>query len=812
MKKLFAVLLVFTSVLFSQWTEVQLLPFEGTFSGFYMSDSLHITAVYYHNTGFVVKSSDGGRNWTIKHDIPITDISNVSFIDDNNIFIASSTPSTFLKTTDGGATWTAITIPDRFSSLLQIQFFDQNFGYALTSYASGNFTYQMIIKTENGGQSWVMLDSTIKTIRNISFKDRQLGWVFGSSVYKTTNGGATFSSQFIPFGFSNPTSIDILNDTMMILGGGRLVQPSPWEIYYEPMIAGSTDSGTNWNQIHIFAQQNFRGIVNNIHFIDENRAFGTLHTGGIMYTTNKGLSWDRGLYPQRAYQYSDAKVFNNRIYGSGPGSLFLASGEDISLPWEVRLNHLPSPPLSAAFHDPGYAIISTQPIYQQSAKLLISTDRGENWVVKPSMGGNVLDIEISHDSLVYSVTANSIYKSDLKCENFTLISSFSGVQLKDMQVLSNGDLWVCANKNLMLSTDHGVNWTIKLAVTTENFVKIQFLPDGTGYASNGELYKSTDYGENWSKLGFQSASISDFQFYDSNNGLVAGFNSQVYRTRDGGVNFELVNIPGMYGARNVYCKDSLNFFVGANKLHSTYDGGWSWKVNEFSEIYTSKYFTRMHMFDHFEGLFVSSTLDVWRTWNRGNTPVELSLFSALPFGNKVVLQWTTETETNNMGFEIERKYKYGDWKKIAFSKGSGTSTRKIFYGYDDYELKAPAILYYRLKQIDYNGEFEYSNEVEVLLGEVPENYSIQQNYPNPFNPSTKVTFSLPEENKVVIRVFNAMGEQVREIERGILSHGYFEQDFEMGTESSGMYFCQVLCTNTISGRTISLTVKMVLMK
>ncbi len=119
-------------------------------------------------------------------------------------------------------------------------------------------------------------------------------------------------------------------------------------------------------------------------------------------------------------------------------------------------------------------------------------------------------------------------------------------------------------------------------------------------------------------------------------------------------------------------------------------------------------------------------------------------FSAIPFGNKVVLQWTTETETNNMGFEIERRDKYGDWKKIAFSKGSGTSTHKIYYGYDDYEPKAPAILYYRLKQIDYNGEFEYSNEVEVLLGEIPENYSIQQNYPNPFNPSTKVTFSLPE--------------------------------------------------------------------
>jgi len=85
-------------------------------------------------------------------------------------------------------------------------------------------------------------------------------------------------------------------------------------------------------------------------------------------------------------------------------------------------------------------------------------------------------------------------------------------------------------------------------------------------------------------------------------------------------------------------------------------------------------------------------------------------------------------------------------------------------------------------------------------------------YPNPFNPSTKVTFSLPEENKVVIRVFNPMGELVNEINRGILPHGNFEQDIEMITQSSGMYFCQVLCTNTISGRTKSMTIKMALMK
>jgi len=95
--------------------------------------------------------------------------------------------------------------------------------------------------------------------------------------------------------------------------------------------------------------------------------------------------------------------------------------------------------------------------------------------------------------------------------------------------------------------------------------------------------------------------------------------------------------------------------LSANELYSTYDGGWLWKVNEFATQPFNKTFKWMYLFDHFDGIVLGSGKEtLFITSNRGNTPVELSLFSALPFGNKVVLQWTTETETNNMGFEIER--------------------------------------------------------------------------------------------------------------------------------------------------------------
>jgi hypothetical protein len=337
--------------------------------------------------------------------------------------------------------------------------------------------------------------------------------------------------------------------------------------------------------------------------------------------------------------------------------------------------------------------------------------------------------------------------------------------------------------------------------------------DGTYYAQGSFLYKSTNFGETWEILNLPFDYVDQIEFYDSKNGYVKG-GGNFYRTKDGAMTFTVVTFPGITNPFQIYCHNAYHYHLRASSAtYSSYDGGLSWQLNEFYPVTPPYGFQFMHMFDEFEGIGIHPYYEgIWITKNRGNTPVELSTFSAIPLGDKVVLQWTTVTETNNMGFEIERKFKDGSWEKIGSVKGNGTVTQKVHYSFDDHTVPGEGIYNYRLKQIDYNGAFEYSKEVEVIFGEVPEDYSIQQNYPNPFNPSTKINFSLPEENKVVIRIFNPMGELVQEINRGTLSHGYFEQDIKMGSNPSGMYFCQVLCTNTKTERTKSLTIKMVLMR
>ena len=811
MKKLFIILLVFNSVLFSQWSEVDIYPFSGQITGFHLTDSLNITAVYHDDSSAVIRSSDGGQTWSLVAKTPLSYADEVSFIDKDTFYIAGGRPAPIYKTFDGGLTWSEAPLPSWYSSVGHIQFFDSKFGYALLYPTASSYT--VMIKTTNGGQNWLMIDSTYYSNRNFKFINRQEGWIFGSQLRHTTNGGLSFSQINLPPGLDNCASLDIISDSFIVIGASKIVEIPPYFHEYAPYMAFSTDKGNSWN-VQDFSGTYLRGIPYDLCFLDENTAISILSNGtGVIYTTDKGVNWSGGLPPARSYKYNDMKILDNRVYVAGSGSVFLVSGTNIVDPWDLRLENIVLDHRGFDAMNPGSIVIGTYNPGSTKSKLYVSIDRGRNWKTEyfPDVAGMV--VEIASDSLVLISSVDQIYKSDISCKVFQPLGPRFSSSIQEIKVAPNGNIVVGTLRELQLSTDNGQTWSTKLLNTTRSYNSINMFADGTGFVVGDDLYRTSDHGYTWTGLGISGFTPKHAGFYDGQNGFIVGSNQKIYRTRNAGITFEEVTFPGLTQASYIYCFDSLSYYLPGNKLFSTYDGGLSWKENDTKGLIGNSFYN-IYMFDHLDGVAMNfyGVPGIWATHNRGNTPVELSLFSALPFGNKVVLQWTTETETNNMGFEIERKYRNGEWKKIAFSKGSGTSTRKIFYGYDDYEPKAPAILYYRLKQIDYNGEFEYSNEVEVLLGEIPENYAIQQNYPNPFNPSTKVTFSLPEENKVVIKVFNAMGEQVKEIDRGVLSHGYFEQDFEMGTESSGMYFCQVLCTNTISGRTKSLTIKMVLMK
>ena len=179
----------------------------------------------------------------------------------------------------------------------------------------------------------------------------------------------------------------------------------------------------------------------------------------------------------------------------------------------------------------------------------------------------------------------------------------------------------------------------------------------------------------------------------------------------------------------------------------------------------------------------------------GITPVELQSFTAEVLEGTVQLNWTTSTETNNSGFELLRFAQNDNvWNKLGFVPGQGTTTEPQFYSFTD-EAVEPGTYQYRLKQIDFDGSFEYTNIVEVTV-EGPTEFSLSQNCPNPFNPSTKIKFEIPGQARndnalVLLKVYDLLGKEVATLVNEEKPAGEYEVEFNGANLPSGIYFYQL---------------------
>ena len=191
-------------------------------------------------------------------------------------------------------------------------------------------------------------------------------------------------------------------------------------------------------------------------------------------------------------------------------------------------------------------------------------------------------------------------------------------------------------------------------------------------------------------------------------------------------------------------------------------------------------------------------------------PVELTSFTASITQGNVHLNWTTATELNNLGFEIHRKIIReeieGEWVTIGYREGAGTTTEPQEYSYVDDISSIPATsLAYRLKQIDFLGSYEYSDEVFVG-NPAPVDYAIQQNYPNPFNPVTTISYSLPVKSQVDLVIYNTLGEKVNQLVKEEKEAGNHQIEFDATTLPSGVYFYRLQAGSFVE------TKKMVLLR
>ncbi len=195
-------------------------------------------------------------------------------------------------------------------------------------------------------------------------------------------------------------------------------------------------------------------------------------------------------------------------------------------------------------------------------------------------------------------------------------------------------------------------------------------------------------------------------------------------------------------------------------------------------------------------------------------PVELVSFSAAMQNGIINLSWTTATEKNNYGFEVQRKYTAGDWQDIGFVKSQGNSLSITNYSYQD-NLDTSAfvgVIYYRLKQMDLNGNAQYLKQTEINIDILPKSYSLFNNYPNPFNPSTVIKYALPVDSRVTVKVYNIVGQLVKTLVNFNQTAGEHKVLFNADGLPSGVYF-DYISTQSLDGNQSFTTVKkMMLLK
>ena len=189
-------------------------------------------------------------------------------------------------------------------------------------------------------------------------------------------------------------------------------------------------------------------------------------------------------------------------------------------------------------------------------------------------------------------------------------------------------------------------------------------------------------------------------------------------------------------------------------------------------------------------------------------PVELTSFNAIAKGKGVELAWHTANETNNYGFEVERKMsslvfaRDDDWSKIGFVEGNGTTNAPKSYSFVDNSASGKTS--YRLKQIDRDGKFEYSQTVEVNVASAPKEFALLQNHPNPFNPSTSIQYQIAAPGHVSLKVYDMVGREVATLVNGMQDAGVKNVQFDASHMPSGIYFYTLQTSSFTTTKKMSL--------
>ena len=720
-------------------------------------------------SGLILKTKNGGLNWFSLTTGTNEHLTDIHFYDiDNGYTVGFS--GTILKTTDGGSTWIA-QYSGTSSNIYSVDFLDGLVGYAV----GGEYGSYAILKTTDGGLSWINKGSDFfyyySFLLTVNFIDVNTGFIGGgysyqNIIFKTTDGGETWvdielstnglrkeqnqEEQTIIYKSGGINSIFFDHSMIGYAVGGN-------SYGWDRKIFTTTDAGATWNRKYIGWEEN--GLIS-VFGKSNGQALAVGFTGTIFITENDGNSWQQILSGNRSSACSGDDLY----------SVFCIN-ENIG--WAVGYR-------ASCLGGGGNTVLKT-------------TNGGKIWktqLIDQYQGGRIRSVYFINEDYGWAVGegTTSFYRTTDGGENW-----IEGVGLFSSVIFINQYTgWATSdnyNQGIYKSTDGGITWRQKSPTSSS---RIYFSEVNIGWAIGeaGSILKSTDGGETWvPKMSGITNNLNSIKFFNLDLGICVGNEGIVLLSTDGGENWVSQNVGTTEALTSVcFTNSSTIWIAGSNgTILNTTDLGTTWI--SYNEV-TENDLTSVCFANENTGWFGGRNGTIFKYQN-DVVPVEFISFTANENNNLVKLNWNTSTETNNYGFEIERKQDNSEWETIGFIKGHGTTTELQEYSYiDDIKTLQAKLFLYRLKQIDFAGSYKYSYVVELEV--LPTQYELSQNYPNPFNPITKIEFSIPEDiSNVTLSIYNMLGEKVTELVNESLSAGRHSYQWNAQNVATGIYIYEL---------------------
>lgn len=714
--------------------------------------------------GALIKTTDGGDNWTVSETNTITPLLKVRSYNGQTV-IASGFDGLILRSTDGGETLEQITSGVT-GDLWGLQMLNDTLGWACGNSNS-------LIKTTDGGQSWQLVTTPGYSSDYwwIDFLNENYGFIAANGkVLRTTDGGANW--EIIQAGDNQPLfSIDVIDSLHIAAAGIGGTGYSGKNIY-------SSDGGYNWI---IGGQLTFES-VNCIQYVNPDTGYLVMTNVSARKTTNRGQSWMTLQGISDNYEIQLLNSLSERTGYSVGAGLQLNKAEDNLDVWNKLI-------MNGNFSDVFF--VSEEKGFALGTVLYRTSDGGNNWESIGPGGSSVTFI----DSLIGFIgNPGGIWKSTDAGDSWYITSGSNGASR--IFFINETSGWAIRNNIIYKTMDSGENWFTQFtAPSSLTFFNIHFIDSLIGWTANLSLwpYKTTDGGNTWvQQTNLNIFSNRDILFIDSLIGFSVKSN-ELYKTTNSGNNWSLnPNVTGFSIAARLSHYAEVIFVTGYTTYRST-NAGEEWE--EYTELNGIR-INGLSMLGAGLGYAVGELGIILKYYDE-NVPVELISIEGKVENNTIVLNWQTASELNNRGFEIEKSINKENWFTKGFVEGNGTTIELSRYSFTDNEIPL-TVQYYRLKQIDYDGTFAYSKIIEVDVELAPTEFVLHQNYPNPFNPTTKIKFTIPtvETHRdasllTTLKVYDILGNEVATLVNETKPAGTYEVEFSALGIASGIYFYQL---------------------